>query len=1319
MQNETSTSTVLLNGEQAKSELAELEVRAKGLRKSIRDAADVGDLAGIKRYNKELKDVNANMKTVKSEAFNAKKVLDDISGSSLKELTAAQRKIDSLLRNGNVKRHSDEWKELAASQKIVKGEIAKVNAEMSIGTTGAEKFSGGFRQMIMGAVAGIAALTGVYMALKKFMQLRMELEDSQANLKALTGLGDDDMQWLTDYAKKLSTTTTEAGIRITASSKEIMDGFTVIGSKRPELLKNKEAMAEVTKAALILAAAGKMDVKEAFEAVTASMNQFNLGADQSNRIINVLGAGALEGSAEINDLSGSMKNVGTVAANSNMTLEQTIAALEVLASKQLLGEEAGTKLRGALLKMKEAGVGYVSGAFVMRDAIVEINSKLKNKTGALERDAYMQKVFGIENITAGMILLDNVDSYDKLTKAITNTTVAEKQAAINTATTSAKLAQAKNNYNEAGMALVKNLEPAMLAITNAGVAMIRIFVKYPALAIGLVSAIGLLTVAYVANTVAMMANVLWTKLVAEATTIANSKTVAFFKTIITNPYVAMGVAIAAVTVFFYKMATAQTDAEKAHKKLNESFRTAEDSIASERVQIDILFNRLKIAKKGTEEYQTTKDAIITKYGQYLKGLGDEKTALDNVALAYKTITDEAVKSAKARALADATKVASDDLAKTQGELKEKTKKLLDDKYGKDSYNSMRIYAQIEPVIDKGMGSEKLNKEYAKLFNKSNTLYNGPGSVMTTYVTNELETLLNLGKRAKNIFDDVNKSAELKFGAKQKVGAVKPTGNGDNVNVPPVAPSDNSDHKVELAEVDKWIAEEQIKFKKRHLNNLDSEEIYQKNLVNITKEALEWKMSIYKKGSKEYLDYKDQVLSVDLKLQDDAEKTSIKAMKELQDERLNAMVLYDNQERELLNQDLEDGLISQKEYENKILAHDKVMGDLRVDTAKENAREIKNFKYKSDEEKLAATLAANKAIEEAEKGLTDAQKKIYRQSLADKKEIAKEIEEIEKKYGIGTYKDKRKEFNDDLKRLKELHDIEMADIKKTNAEKLKTEKDYQAAVSKIKLAKAEQLAQDISDVMNAAANLSASLQEAETMAVDNKYAKQLDAAKKAGQDTTALEAQIEEEKKAIKKKYADLDFAITAGKIIAETALQIIKAGANIPLAILMGLLGASQLAVAVQQRSATQNLWTGGFTEPGDKYKPAGIVHAGEFVGNQDAVRSTPMRKVFNLIDYAQRTNTVARITNEDIARVVGIRQGFSGSGSTPGTSIPGANSESVISKQDLAVMYGVIAQNNRIIKSLNDQLEKGITANYKISGNDGVVKGIEDYNKLIKNAKG
>jgi TP901 family phage tail tape measure protein len=246
-----------------------------------------------------------------------------------------------------------------------------------------------------------------------------------------------------------------------------------MGSARPELLKNKEALADVTEKALILAEASKMEMVPAIDAVAASMNQFNLDSSQSGRIINALGAGALEGSAEIADLTESMKNVGTVASSSNMSLEQTIAAIEVLGEKQLKGAEAGTKLRGALLKLKEAGVGYASGQFNMRDALVEVNAKLEGLGSALEKDALKQKMFGIENITAGDILLQNIDKYEKLTEAVTGTDTATRQAAINTATNNAKLAQAKNELTNLSIELGKRFSPAL----TSGTSSLSLFIK--------------------------------------------------------------------------------------------------------------------------------------------------------------------------------------------------------------------------------------------------------------------------------------------------------------------------------------------------------------------------------------------------------------------------------------------------------------------------------------------------------------------------------------------------------------------------------------------------------------------------------------------------------------------------------------------------------------------------------------------------------------------------------------------------------------------------------------------------------------------------
>jgi len=181
-----------------------------------------------------------------------------------------------------------------------------------------------------------------------------------------------------------------------------------------------------------------------------------------------------------------------------------------------------------------------------------------------------------------------------------------------------------------------------------------------------------------------------------------------------------------------------------------------------------------------------------------------------------------------------------------------------------------------------------------------------------------------------------------------------------------------------------------------------------------------------------------------------------------------------------------------------------------------------------------------------------------------------------------------------------------------------------------------------------------------------------------------------------------------------------KAAPNIPLQIAEGILGVTQLGIAMAEYNSVKNLWTGGFTEPGNKYKAAGIVHAGEFVANQDAVRSAPMRKVFNLIDYAQKTNTVARITNEDIARVVGVRKGFADGGYASAMQATGNGSSSGISKEELAWAINKSMQgNNSVIAALLAEIQKGIKTDLTISGRNGVAQKLDEYNQLIKNAQG
>jgi len=267
---------------------------------------------------------------------------------------------------------------------------------------------------------------------------------------------------------------------------------------------------------------------------------------------------------------------------------------------------------------------------------------------------------------------------------------------------------------------------------------------------------------------------------------------------------------------------------------------------------------------------------------------------------------------------------------------------------------------------------------------------------------------------------------------------------------------------------------------------------------------------------------------------------------------------------------------------------------------------------------------------------------------------------------------------------------------------------------------------ISDISGMFSNAFQGFQQADEKSIETKYQKQIDAAKKAGTDTTKIEEQKNAELAKLRADNADAMFALQVASIIASTAVSAIDAYASALKVPGIGLVlapiaagaavayGASQVAIAEAAREAAkEGYWTGGFTEPGDKYKPAGIVHAGEFVGNQDAVRSAPIRKVFNLIDYAQKTNTVAQITNEDITRALAVRQGYTAGGFV---SSGGSSAGSTVNI-DMSAVVATMQQTNAVNMALLAQLQKGIIAKYKISGDDGVVTGIDEYNNLLKQA--
>ena len=287
------------------------------------------------------------------------------------------------------------------------------------------------------------------------------------------------------------------------------------------------------------------------------------------------------------------------------------------------------------------------------------------------------------------------------------------------------------------------------------------------------------TTATAVNTAVQTSNVTATGILSIAKTRLTAVAARLNAVIMANPYALAAAAVIALAYGIYKLATYQTDAEKAQMKLNDAIKETNKNINSEVHQIDSMFARLKNAKQGTDEYRAAKEAIMNRYGEYLKKLGDEKTALNDVAAAYKLITEEAKKAARARAMESFTKDAADTLAEKEGDSKDEVRELLEKKYkgkkGSDGISlSETYYWKIKPVIE---GESEITPEIEKIlkdFDKTKNVMVGMAAneapIYEQIVVNDIKDQINNASKARGIYNKVMSEAQMKFGENPNANA---------------------------------------------------------------------------------------------------------------------------------------------------------------------------------------------------------------------------------------------------------------------------------------------------------------------------------------------------------------------------------------------------------------------------------------------------------------------------------------------------------------------------------------------------------------------
>ena len=155
--------------------------------------------------------------------------------------------------------------------------------------------------------------------------------------------------------------------------------------------------------------------------------------------------------------------------------------------------------------------------------------------------------------------------------------------------------------------------------------------------------------------------------------------------------------------------------------------------------------------------------------------------------------------------------------------------------------------------------------------------------------------------------------------------------------------------------------------------------------------------------------------------------------------------------------------------------------------------------------------------------------------------------------------------------------------------------------------------------------------------------------------------------------------------------------------------GAIQIAAIKKQQQASeaQGYAEGGFTPPGGKYEEAGVVHKGEWVASQRLVNNPRTRPLLEALDYAQRTNTIGSITAADVSRTITAPAVIAAQQSAPQTIV-----NNTYTQEAPASDGRIVAVLDRLDARLNEPF---VTVN-TVSGDHGIQKAQEEYDRLMKN---
>ena len=964
------------------------------------------------------------------------------------------------------------------------------------------------------------------------------------------------------------------------------------------------------------------------------------------------------------------------------------------------------------------------------------------------------------------VLADKLDDI-KSAQNLANEAYAEGTSVLNEFNTQnesvqAQLDKAGKKFLDLSISLGEKLYPAARLCLSTASITVRILsevvdfvIKYRTTILALTAAIIALTVAESAHVIKLKAIALWNNVV-----IAGSKKL--WTVLVAHPYMAVAAAVTALVAVLIDLNRQSDTAAKISKELNDIREEAQKEIVEEKTKLENLRKAAMDETRSLNEryaaiselnrivpnYNATIDKTTGKYienkqalDQYIASLAHlyevqgakkriQKLSEDKVDLELKKQkVQERYNDAKKAGFGMSYTTSWGATGNTRIDATSHLKSELDDIKSK-----LEEKNKILSTITKVYGNDIQSQEVQKVIDNNKNKGGGGSSGET-----EKERKAREKAEKKAEAEARKREAEAKRKQKQAADSIKAETNqllAENAKAYAEGTKTyqqfvDDRQSIQLSGFEKLkqlFGEESNEYKQLLDNQVSATKQHDDAILKMNEQTIERERLIKQANIKsQYNDVKSDIYQNDIALDEAIYQNDVDAMQ-------NRLALYNKGSEEWLDLKaemeqaaLDHQLQMQEAYQNQLRELRQQFGKQDIEAEKQmylNGLEniykkglIKEEEYLQMKLELIEQYADRKAQLEAEDhGAGSTQLKVDRVSNRMVNQAKAEAGDAQSPANAsfgGYFTSQIANYQNTMEKLKELY----GNDKQNHAAYMQAKAQVTADFLDNMVQQTSAAYNGINNILSAASAYAQACSDLEQAKISKNYEKQIAAAGNNSKKKKKLEEKRDKELAAAKSKANKKAMKIEIAQAIASTAMAAINAyssAAAIPgtgwimAPIAAGLAtaaGMMQIATIKKQHQAeAAGYYDGGYTG-GKRYrKEAGVVHEGEFVANHRAVNNSSIRPAFDLIDRAQRANTVGSLTADDISRALGA--GASAAVVAPIVNVSNDNAEV---RQSLD---GV----NFAVSRLNKTIENGIKADVSIAGRDGIDRRLKEYHRMLDN---